>query len=340
MESDFQRSAVHQQLMRDLQNYSFCGLIKLFDQFNASLNDEISRSKLPAVRLGVHLQKSDVVLDVAGFTRTAVEFMAQKGLRKICYLRNYTGDPDHSLDLQGLEQAVRRFSLPPVEICEILSSGLPAEQAAYEKTLQLIDQWQARKGDDGWPDALLVLDDIATRGVVFALIQKGIKVPDRLLLMCAANEGIIHYYGIPVIRYDFSAKTIVKKLLDILRKRMWGETLKGLPVKIAGELKPASAAAANPMGLTRLNFSSRCRSSGRGGRSLSFTNQPISKKSEMIQPMKTEPADETQVFDSQCPGSSAETECQSGVRKRKASMWGGFTLIECVPSQGSKELGV
>lgn len=238
---DSRRSTVRQQLVADLKSRSFNGIVRIVDRPGATLEGEISRLKAPSVRFGVDLQKSDVVLDMAGFISASVEFIVRKGLKKICYLRNYADDPSHSLDIRALEEAVRRFSLPRVEIHQI-SGGASCEQAAYEKTVRMVEQWRSG-GRHGWPAALLVLDDIATRGVSFALAQKGIKVPAQVLLMSATNEGIIHYYGMPVVRYDFSSKAIAKSLLDILHKRMLGEALPELPIKIAGELKSFQSSA-------------------------------------------------------------------------------------------------
>ena len=85
------------------------------------------------------------------------------------------------------------------------------------------------------PDALIVADDVAMRGVALALAQQRAAVPKRLLVLSQANEGIKLHYGVPVIRYEFSPNAIAVQALDILWKRIRaGEPLPPLPVSVRG----------------------------------------------------------------------------------------------------------
>jgi len=70
------------------------------------------------------------------------------------------------------------------------------------------------------PDALIVTDDIATRGAAIALIKAGIKVPEEMIMVSFANEGINHHYGLDVVRYYLSPRELAEKLVSILKKRM------------------------------------------------------------------------------------------------------------------------
>ncbi|MDD2710077.1 MAG: GntR family transcriptional regulator [Verrucomicrobiae bacterium] len=244
---DFRRSATYQQLVRDRQHYPFKGIIKL----RANLTDVENNpgpdfeANLPVCRLGPALKEdpADVLLDYRCFGRESVEFIARKGLKKIAYLRVVNNTYDLPDDLAGINEAVQALQLPQVEIHAIqhvLTSGAFLEQAAHEKTLELIDRWQSRKDGAEWPDALLVSDDIAMRGAALALARKGIEVPNRLLVATAANESIVHHYGIPVARYEYSITAAARELLRILWNRMTNRPAGDLPVRIGGRFKDVS----------------------------------------------------------------------------------------------------
>ncbi|MDD2708808.1 MAG: GntR family transcriptional regulator [Verrucomicrobiae bacterium] len=237
--ADFQRSFPCQHLVHDLRSYAFRGIIKVNDRFSGQLNAEIARTELPVVRFGSNLKRSDVVMDFSSFCREAAVFAARHGARKLVYLRTFEPGDDYSLDLRGLDEAIRQSSLAPCEIHELrdVSPDSLLEQMAYEKTLRLLENWQSSAGGNGWPDALLVSDDIAARGVALALVSRGIKVPERLRLVIMANQGIAHHYGIPVDRYEFSLAAAARALIDALWRRLSGKALPERPVKIGGCMK-------------------------------------------------------------------------------------------------------
>ncbi|MDD2708799.1 MAG: GntR family transcriptional regulator [Verrucomicrobiae bacterium] len=246
-QSGAQYSTAYQNFIDDLRNYPFQGIIKLHGGL-AQEEDSFLKPDIPRVRLGVCPKQSDpkldVMLDLRRFTREAAEFMAEKGLRHIAYLRTLDSNRDSSMDLEGLDEAARALNLPKIQIHPLRDSPLPSEllePLAYEKTLELIRQWESPGSANPWPDALLVSDDVAAYGVARALTEKNIDVPDRLLLMTSSNEGIIHRYPLPIMRYEFSPQTIAKTLLDLLCKRIMGDPLPPLPIALRGRLNPPAA---------------------------------------------------------------------------------------------------
>ncbi|MDD2707202.1 MAG: GntR family transcriptional regulator [Verrucomicrobiae bacterium] len=226
-------SPAYEHFTNDLRHYPFKGIIKL----PGGLDDwETARlaPHLPIVTTGDFLHKSDVILDYERFARESVEHLAKNGCRKIVYLRTI-GKP-FPQDLEGIEAATQSCHLPPVEIHQLRlfdEKGDALQLAAYQKTLELIDQWKT----NARPDALLVPDDVVARGVIEALFERTVAAPPRIMAM--ANEEIDHHYGMPVIRYEFSPQRIARIMLGMLWRRIAGGDIRNPPLKIGGKIKPA-----------------------------------------------------------------------------------------------------
>ncbi|MDD2707597.1 MAG: GntR family transcriptional regulator [Verrucomicrobiae bacterium] len=237
-QADFQHSVAYENLCGDLRNYPFKGVILIpgaaFDM--DWLGPDFS---LPVVRYQSSLKKapSDVVLDFADFGRQVVRFIASRGLKRIVYLRTLTErDTFMSSDLEGMREAARTADIPqptvwPIPFDRINVAGM--EKSAREITLQLLDQW---RNEGIRPEAIIVSDDIAARGVALALTQRGLKIPEGLLLATMANEGIDLHDGAPVVRYEFSPEVIMTYLCQILLKRLCHEALDHLSICIPGRL--------------------------------------------------------------------------------------------------------
>lgn len=232
----------YRELKRDIQNYSFKGLIQIIGDMTAKQVAAL-RFDLPTARLGPSLDgtDADVILDHYRFGEECVKYIAGQGLKKIVYLRAKLRAQGVLPDLEGICRTAASLGLPKVPVYQVrpdLPGGFRLERAAYSKTLELISAWRQ---NGNWPEVLLVPDDIAMKGVALALVREGIKVPGRLLAITMANEGIHHHYGIPVMRYENSPTMVARALFDILWKRITNGKLPPLPVKIAGHFQTQKA---------------------------------------------------------------------------------------------------
>ncbi|MDD2710943.1 MAG: GntR family transcriptional regulator [Verrucomicrobiae bacterium] len=247
---DFSHTFTYQHFIDDFQNCPFKGLILI----SGDVEDEIQKNRmiagqdLPIVRFHPAWDKSpsDVMMDFYHFGRESIEFIAQKGFKKILYLRTLNDATDPTFDLKGIGDASKALGLPKVEIhplsCDWLT-GNQLEQTAFKETRRILE-----KNENARPDVLLVSDDIATRGVVRAFVEKNIcsrnlsspsSNPDRTGpgILTMANEGIDLHYALPVTRYEFSPKTLAMKLLEILQRRITGQSLPDLPIRIPGSIR-------------------------------------------------------------------------------------------------------
>lgn len=206
----------HLHLVKDTRNHPIKGVIAI------SLRDlkwlDIAPLRgVPQARFNEH--DADVYLDRSVFVRSAMEFAVQNGRRKVVYicLRN---QPSFRSELGELEATARRLAVPMPEVVLLEEVSPPVDVLAHEKVAQLALRW---KEAGSVPDAIIVADDIATRGVAIALIKAGIDVPADMLLVNLANEGIVHHYGVNTVRYNISATEIAWKLLIVLEKRFRGQ---------------------------------------------------------------------------------------------------------------------
>ncbi|MDD2708661.1 MAG: GntR family transcriptional regulator [Verrucomicrobiae bacterium] len=233
--ADFQSTSVHRRLASDLQNCSFKGLIEL----GAGLNDCPCLKNLPpppTVRLGVPREagQAHVLMDTYQFGWDAVKWMQGHSLKKMVILRSSNVYFDDPRDVQGARDAASSLCFSEPQVFNLQYewvSGAQLEEMVYQKTLQLIDRW-TREND--WPDVLLIADDIMTRAVSLAMIRRGVEIPSRLTVISGANEGIEHYYGIPVMRYIFPTRKVARELLRLLQSQITGQVLNENFEKITG----------------------------------------------------------------------------------------------------------
>ncbi|MDD2710922.1 MAG: GntR family transcriptional regulator [Verrucomicrobiae bacterium] len=238
---DFQQSPVCRQFASDFQNHPFKGLVQMVTELK-DLRTLKPGLNLPVARLGQCWETTgvDVVLDYGDFTRETVKRLAQRGAKRLVYLRTVSRLAETAPDLQGLFQAASAAGLARPEVCQMppRAAGVQLpDQLAYEETLRLIDQW---KQNGQCPDALIVSDDFAARGTTLALVSRGLHTDGRLLVATIGNEGLQHPYGMPVIQYQFNHRAVAGALLQILWKRILGQALPSLPVKISGCLACSS----------------------------------------------------------------------------------------------------
>lgn len=223
-------------LLSDLRSESLQGVIMLGGMAKECLT-EVRWDEIPCVCMGRLPSETDVLMDVRQFGLSVGALMADRGLSKIAYLRSINSPRHGAVDLDGLDEAIRRWGLSPVQVNDLSAeldslNGAQREEFAEKETLRMVEGWE-RSGV--WPDVLMLTDDTLMRGAALALIKKGVDVPGRLLVIGGANEGIDHHYGIPVIRYRFPVRGMACAALDILKARVRGIKSIKLPVEVVGQ---------------------------------------------------------------------------------------------------------
>ncbi|MDD2707309.1 MAG: GntR family transcriptional regulator [Verrucomicrobiae bacterium] len=224
----------YQQVVVDLQNFSFKGIIQIHGGFGDYDGAKLEFG-LPTVRLASpHPEaRADVILDFRRFSRESIERLVRAGIRRIAYLRTLDTALNTDRDLEGIQDAVKAHPQTRVKIVSmphVQKAGEDFEQSVYQSALKTIGQWQRA---NQWPEAILISDDIAARSVVLALMRKDVSMPEGVRLVTLANEGIHHQYGLPVERYEFSPRAAARALLSVLWKRIRGEDEENLPLCVS-----------------------------------------------------------------------------------------------------------
>jgi len=224
-------------LRTDLSHFAFSGVIDLNGVFREKELAIADRKPLPVVHWGVESPRPDVVIDYRRFTAESIGYLAGQGLRRFAYVRSFGSLDKENCDLRGVEEAESRYGLEKVEVIPLESfrTALEFEQASFGKIQEAIARWRRRRR---WPQALILSDDIATRGAALGLIKEQVRVPQRLRVLTLANEGIHFHYGIPVSRYELNLPGIASQLLGLLLRRNPDRETAETPVRISGRLVP------------------------------------------------------------------------------------------------------
>lgn len=215
---------------RDMRNHLFKGLISI----SASLNifePNVLSMQLPTVSFS--RSHSTVTMENADFTHGALECIKEHNRRRIAYIRTfpappYTQDVDEFLQF-GTSQGLKVGKKDIYQIVPPSSGIMNFESTGYSEMIKLMNKWDIRKS---WPDALIVSDDVLMKGVALALRERKIKVPEQLLVITDANEGINYPYLVPVVRIEISPREISQTLTRILWEVMRGSKPPSSSVKV------------------------------------------------------------------------------------------------------------
>ncbi|MDD5484236.1 MAG: GntR family transcriptional regulator [Kiritimatiellae bacterium] len=225
----------YQDLIKDMKNYPFAGFIQLVGRDSRNKLNAVIKG-VPTVRFGSPLDPAvDLALDYEEFGRSSVEYLAKLGLQRLAYfrvMRNITCD---GMDTRGIQSAAARVKIPKVEICQTPDADRKTclQELAYNSMCALMRKWDRR---NNWPQGLIVSDDIAMYGVAMALAQKGVEVPGKMKVLMMANKGINLWYGIPVVRNEFSPDDLARGLVRMLSLRIHKKNLPARPVKVPCKL--------------------------------------------------------------------------------------------------------
>lgn len=234
--------AIRRELRDAIDKNGICGLA-LVAMGEKGAKDVGLKTILPLVRCSQVQRYSDVMHDYYRFARDTIEWVAARGRTNVACL----GFVEKSDAFQGVLDASRAGGLPEPAVEPLYCVNHPegaTEEEGCRRTLALAAEWKRSRR---CPDALIVSDDVAMRGVALALLQAGVRVPDELLVVALANEGVNFHYGIPVVRYEFSIRDAAREALAILWKRMLGDEPSGLPAMLGGRIRaPADVDAVAP----------------------------------------------------------------------------------------------
>lgn len=222
------------QVLHDMRHQVFKGLVSI-SVAPGQVKSEVFSGRLPRVIYGGTSDETTVEPDQAGFARLTVEHLVRAGRHQPLYLRGADLRSGSTHDLDGFWDAVKASGLKcgkeSIHLVEDYArlNGRSIEQLGYDTVSALIRDWERT---ERWPDSLIAGDDVLMKGVALGLRDHAVTVPQRLLVVSAASEGIDHYYAVPVVRVETSPAQIAVHLLDLLWRQILGKQLPRLPVRV------------------------------------------------------------------------------------------------------------
>ena len=229
---ELRASAQYQSLVSDVLLNPLKGVITI------ALEHELAPSfplLANAPRVVWTTESPDVFMDLQHFAQASAEYVGRLGAKRIVIFHTVERVARVEAGLKALENTAREQGMARPEVVQFQSvhRGASLEKEGYERACELI---RNAKATGEWPDALLVSDDVAMRGVAFALLQHGVEVPRRLQVITFASEGTDIHYPVPVVRYLVRLPVVARRMLEILLERVAGRSVPNLPDLFRGEL--------------------------------------------------------------------------------------------------------
>lgn len=208
-----------ERIIRDNESHPFTGAIE-FSPGRKSIIPEVMRKEISTISYGGDPSEVDIHFDSYSFGFDAVHDLVASGCRKISYLCSVWHSHSFTESVNGALDAARKLgiSAPQIHLESISIQGYQMEIAMHRRMREIIGEWKRT----GFPDGLVVNDDIVMRAIAPAILEAGIKVPRDLIVISEGNEDTRFYYGFPVIRYEISPQAIVKFLLQALENKING----------------------------------------------------------------------------------------------------------------------
>lgn len=168
-----------------------------------------------------HCQNSPVV-DFVDFTQVGLNYLYERGCRNIAFLP-YDFDFD-VVDYRKIADefcASRGMSEQQVSIFPCGSHAREGYNAAQEVL-------QKNRRTDG----LLAANDGAFRGVLYALLEQGIKIPQDIKLITYANKDIDIFCHLPLTKLEVNPDCFAEQTYMEIMARLNGEKVVYTPIKV------------------------------------------------------------------------------------------------------------
>lgn len=220
----------------EILNHPYKGFIWVGIRW-ASAQAELRQRGLPSV---CDAPPTFPQLDINSFIQEAVTCLVQQRRRRpllFCSIgqRSLIWDRfQQSCDRQRILASIETFHQTKLPV------GVFTERLVHDQALETIECW---KRSDAWPDALVFTDDVCAMWMVQALRERGVAVPDKLLVITLTNDMVAVPYAAPVVQLAYSPRESVRGLLDALWREMLGlpylATLQHFPFRLRTSSNPS-----------------------------------------------------------------------------------------------------
>ncbi len=165
---------------------------------------------------------SSIIFDSYRDGEIAAEYIVKRGLKKICFVEgiehNYDGIERGKGFRAGLAKA--GMKLDP----EYVFPGWFERPAAYENMLHFLEKGLPL------PEIVFAANDLSAQGVISALLEKGYRIPEDVMVMGVDDIEMCEYWNPPLttIRtgYEKQGSAAVEKLVKMINDEEEGEVTK------------------------------------------------------------------------------------------------------------------
>jgi len=224
----------HSQLLEELRNRRLDGLLLFAPQYRYDEATELRAHGLPLVVFSERSPTNwSVSLDWEAFHRLAVADLARSGSRHVAMI----APPEQR---KILDYQLRAAGLDGVRIddwsYENWSNTIPGAGSRENCARLLTERTLADRASTPMPDTVVSLEDTATRGVVTALLDAGLRPGHDIRIVTAENRGspVLDPFAAELHRIAFDPTAVVQAALDMLETLMDG----GRPPENPARVRP------------------------------------------------------------------------------------------------------
>lgn len=152
--------------------------------------------------------------DTDRMTRTAIDLFLKKKYTKIGFIGGSYFNPDTGLEEMDSREEVFRQTLSQQQLLNddfIFSRGKFSVETGYQLASEMVDVLK-----DVLPECLFVSSDTIAVGVLQALNERGITIPDRMELISINDNEIAKFVSPPLTTFKIDVEELAKTAVDSL----------------------------------------------------------------------------------------------------------------------------
>lgn len=231
-------------LKSDLANLPYVGIVEYSTDITAILED-CNAAHLARVSHRARWPISTVHTVHSGLITESFPALVKSGSRRVFYVRTYLESTPEFSDMESLYHLAQEARMSVPSVIQLRENKVaPVEEQAFEEMVRHFDLWER---NHHWPDAILVSDDHAARGILAAYFtRRPDKMPETIVSL--AHEGIPILHGVEIYRFLFPTDDLVGFLLAELLAVIAGAKSEPDRHEITGRLiAPGEAEPVSPL---------------------------------------------------------------------------------------------
>lgn len=175
------------------------------------LQKAILDQHVPCVRIAARTKKFDCVyIYYEQVAMLAVEYLVKRGHRRICMVNLPAHYPSSAFRCEGFKQAIAAHGLDPLLQLEVLAEHNTG-QGALSSLLKL---------QEFNFDAIIGVNDVTSAGSMRYLLERGLKVPEDISLVCMEDSSLCSYSPKPITSFNVGLEEMGEMAAELMLKRL------------------------------------------------------------------------------------------------------------------------